>query len=243
MFHLLQITALLVGLLAFRTNRKCTVASRFPVSETGSDWVTCGFPALLYITTAHICFHSAFSPSFSLCLHDNLHGPSVILSIVYLKHLWVDWIYLYFGHWWWNEHKRLWCKKESIQTTFKNLKDTSNYNTEWFRIYLRSNCLWKKSRRVPIPPNCMNWICKKNHSDYTGMISEDNMRLSVWQKTGLVTVCYLVFPGAPYTCRWEKLWDISMAREVQDCKEYVLWVVFKTSIKEFCPRVPKDVIY
>lgn len=30
--------------------------------------------------------------------------------------------------------------------------------------------------------------------------------------------------------------------DIRDCKKYVVWVVFKTSLKEFCPRVPKDVI-
>lgn len=66
------------------------------------------------------------------------------------------------------------------------------------------------------------------------------MHLSVWLKTGLVTVCYLVLPDAPYTCRfiWSSL-QLEMKFRIVKNK---LWVVFKTSVKEFCPRVPKDVI-
>ena len=51
------------------------------------------------------------------------------------------------------------------------------------------------------------------------------MHLSVGQQTGLVTVGYLVFPGAPYTVHAGERNDtfVSTVRdEVQDCKEYVV---------------------
>lgn len=61
-----------------------------------------------------------------------------------------------------------------------------------------SNCLLKSSYSTKLHEQN-----QYNHSDYTRMVSDQNMHLSVWQKAGLVSVCYLVFPGAPYTWRWE----------------------------------------
>lgn len=49
-----------------------------------------------------------------------------------------------------------------------------------------------------------------------------NMHLSVEQKTGLVTVCYLVFPGAPYTVHAggrSYMFVSTVGDEVQDCKD------------------------
>lgn len=57
--------------------------------------------------------------------------------------------------------------------------------------------------RVPTPPNRMNMLCKIIQTILEWFI-KDNTHLSVWQMTGLFPVCYLVFPGAPYTCSWEK---------------------------------------
>lgn len=83
------------------------------------DWLKCGFPLCAIYNIAHlpalILPFVYLSPSVltrTSCL------LSVFLSILYLKHLWVDW-HLYFGNRWWNEQMRDCDSRKILLYNFK----------------------------------------------------------------------------------------------------------------------------
>lgn len=57
-------------------------------------------------------------------------------------------------------------------------------------------------------------------------------------KIGLVTVCYRCIPWCTLNIQVREIIQSDMKFRAVKNK---LYLVFKTSIKEFCPRVPKDV--
>lgn len=164
------------------------------------DWfrVKCGSPLCASYNSTSLRSHFAICSSFSPCLTFSVClslCPSFTWSISELT----EW-HLYFGNWWRNEHLRDWDSRKILFVQLKKKKKIHYF--KWSHSIMKLFLVELSMKELLLYQ--IAWTGPVTSFRPLEWFLNDNMRLSVTEVWS--GHCYLVFPDAPYTCRWDKLY-------------------------------------
>lgn len=102
--------------------------------------------------------------------------------------------------------------------------------------------VWRQSWRVFTSQNCMNWICRVIQTILEWFVKV--ICIFQYDKRLMWSLFAIMYFLEHLKRTGEISYKLSLWLEMKiRIVKKELWAVFKASIKEFCPRVPKDVIY